>query len=123
MKKSGLTFLILFISIFPTLAQQEYMGRKTAEQRTELITKNLAEKLHLSATQTDSVSEVILKREKFRDGGMLSAEKKKQTDAEIKQILTKEQQQHWMEMKKEAENRKKSMQNEHAKEETAPETD
>ena len=61
MKKSGLTFLILFISIFPTLAQQEYMGRKTAEQRTELITKNLAEKLHLSATQTDSVSEVILK--------------------------------------------------------------
>ena len=108
MKTSCLTIFIFLISFLPVLAQQEYMGRKTAEQRTELITKNLSEKLQLSASQTDSVSEVILKREKFRDAGKLTAEKKKQTDAEIKKILTKEQHQQWLEMKKEAKDRAKT---------------
>lgn len=102
MKALQIVTVLLFFLVARATAQQETMKSKTAEQRTEMITKNLSEKLALSQSQTDSVSDVILKREKLRDAGKLTDEKKKQTDAEIKSILTKEQQVQWKELRKEA---------------------
>ena len=93
--------VILMIAASPAFAQQEKTGRKTAEQRTAMITKNLTEKLSLSSSQADSISDVVLKREKLRDAGKLTDAKKKETDKEIKKILTKEQHEKWMKHREE----------------------
>ncbi len=102
MKKSiflTIAFLALFTTV--TLAQQERMGRKTAAQRTELMTKNLVEKLALTPEQTEQVREILLKREKLRDAGVLSEEKQKEIHKELNKILTSEQQKLWKEARKE----------------------
>ena len=123
MKLLQIVLMLIFISIGPVTAQQEYMGRKTAEQRTALMTKNLVEKLNLSTSQSDSVSEVILKREKLRDAGKLSPEKKKETDKQIKSILTKEQTDQWQEMRKEAHEKHKAKKSDPKKEELVPDSE
>ncbi len=115
--------IILLISVTPAMSQAEQMGRKTAMQRSELITKNLTEKLNLSASQTDSISEVILKREKFRDAGLLSEKKKKETDAEIRKILTKEQNAQWIKHREETRERAKEKNKQKSKTEQPTETE
>ncbi len=82
------------------IAQQETMGRKTAEQRADIITKNLAMKLTLTSSQIEQVREVVLKREKLRDAGKLSKEHQKDIHVELNKLLTKEQQKKWQESRK-----------------------
>ena len=100
------TLTLLFISSV-TFAQQERMGRKTAEQRTELITKNLTEKLSLTPEQVDEVREVVLKREKFRDAGKLSRDHQKDIEKDINKILSSDQQKQWVILKKQAKEKNK----------------
>lgn len=102
MKK--ILFILFFISINQVSAvfgQDELTGRKTAEQRTEISIKNINEKLVLNDSQAKEISELILKREKLRDAGKLSDEKKKKIKADIHKILTPEQRKIWKNLKKE----------------------
>ncbi len=102
MKKNILLTLALFIFITTAaFAQQERMGRKTAEQRTELMTKNLTQKLALTAEQIEQVREIILKREKLREAGVLSKEKQKAIHKDLNKVLTADQQKIWKEARDE----------------------
>ncbi len=102
MKLIKIIFIASFLFTTSTLfAQPESMGRKTAEQRTEIITKNLTEKLVLSESQTEEIRELLLKREKLRDAGKLSKDHQKKIKADIHKILTREQREQWKNMKKE----------------------
>lgn len=99
-------FILLTLTLFALLttgafAQQERMGRKTAEQRTELMTKNLTQKLALTPEQIEQVREIILKREKLRDAGVLSKEKQKAIHKDLNKVLTAEQQKIWKEARDE----------------------
>ena len=100
--------LLFFIAFFTTsaLAQQETMGRKTAEQRTDIITKNLTEKLLLTPEQSAEAREIVLRREKLRDAGKLSKENQKEIHGDLKKILTKEQEKKWKELKEEKQKEK-----------------
>jgi hypothetical protein len=97
------TFITALIIIFMTsiaAAQQEQMGRKTAEQRTELITKEMTKNLVLDTRQTEGVRELVLKGEKFRDAGKLSVENQKKIESDINKLLTKDQQKQWSQIRK-----------------------
>lgn len=100
------TLAILAFVTKPGFAQQEQMGRKTAEQRADLITKNMTEKLALSPEQTEETREIVLKREKLRDAGKLSKEKQKGIHDDLNKILTKDQQKKWEQERKEQKNKK-----------------
>jgi len=122
MKKAFLYTLLLTALInTATFAQQERMGRKTAEQRTELIVKNLSEKLILTPEQNELAREVVLKREKLRDAGTLSKEKQKEIHGDLNKILTKEQQDKWVQLRKEA--RAKHSQKDKKNKDSVPEDD
>ncbi len=95
-----LTFAILVMLTKTGLAQQDQMGRKTAEQRADLITKNMTEKLSLTTEQTEEAREIVLKREKLSDAGKLSKEKQKAILNDINKILTKDQQKQWEQARK-----------------------
>ena len=102
MKKIILFFISLFIYNTSTIfAQDETLGRKTAEQRTEIITKNLVEKLVLTDAQTEEIHDLVLKREKLRDAGKLSDDRKKKIKADIHKVLSTEQRKLWKDLQKE----------------------
>ena len=85
-----------------TLAQTEKGTRRTAEQRADMATKRLTEKLALTAQQATNIHEVILKREKLRDEGKLTKEDRQKIVGDINKYLNKEQQDKWEAMRKEA---------------------
>jgi hypothetical protein len=102
MKKAAfITFAILVLTTSVTFAQHEQTGSKSAEQRTALITKNMTQELSLSESQIEEVKDVVLKREKLRDAGLLSKEHQKEIDEDLNQILTKDQQKQWSQIQKE----------------------
>ena len=96
---------IAFISQ-KSFAQNNQMGRKTAEQRAEIHSKNMTDKLALSPEQKAETYEVMLKKEKLRDAGKLSKENQKEIHDEMNKILTKDQQKKWEQERKEQKNKK-----------------
>lgn len=89
-----------------TFAQTEKGTRRTAEQRADMATKRLTEKLALTTQQATNIHEVILKREKLRDEGKLTKEDRQKIVGDINKYLNKEQQDKWEAMRKEAKEHK-----------------
>lgn len=108
MKNHLILFLVLIAGTqSPLLAQQEPQKRKTAEQRTELVTKKMTDELSLTKEQQVQVYDRILKREKLRDAGRLPDDSREQIVADINKMLTPDQQKKWEQMRKEAREKQK----------------
>ncbi|MBK8875035.1 MAG: hypothetical protein IPN13_14390 [Bacteroidetes bacterium] len=69
MKKTAILLLMFVVTLgTTTLPKMNVKEKKTAEERTEMVVKRLTEKLTLTADQAKNIREVVLNREKMRDG-------------------------------------------------------
>lgn len=108
MKKIAiLAVLIIAVCSTATFAQnrKRQSTSKTAEQRTDMMVNKLTTELSLTADQSTQVKAIVLKREKMRDGGQLNKDSRERIVADINTLLTKDQQDKWIEMRKEAQKR------------------
>ncbi|MBL0339450.1 MAG: hypothetical protein IPP71_00105 [Bacteroidetes bacterium] len=105
MKKIALLAVLLFTAFSTaTFAQNEkkQTTKKTAEQRTDLMVRKLTTELTLTSDQQTQVREIVLKRELMRDAGQLDKDSRERIVGDINTLLSKEQQDKWIEMRKEA---------------------
>lgn len=105
MKKAAFIAVLLITALSTaTFAQNEKKqgSRKTAEERTEMMTRKLTQELTLTSDQQGQVRALLLDREKQRDAGTLDRNDRTKTDADINALLTKDQQEKWAKMKEEA---------------------
>ncbi|HMT30510.1 MAG TPA: hypothetical protein PKD91_14640 [Bacteroidia bacterium] len=105
MKRTALLTLLLIAAFTTvTLAQNEKNqgSKKTAEQRTDMMTRKLSQELTLTSDQETQIHGIILKREKMRDQGQLTKDSREQIIGEISNVLSKDQQDKWMKMREEA---------------------
>lgn len=103
MKKTAILLLMFVVTLgTTTFAQNERKGKKTAEERTEMVVKRLTEKLTLTADQAKNIREVVLNREKMREAGQLNKDNRTKIIGQINKYLTKEQQDKWEQLRKEA---------------------
>ena len=108
MKKIAiLAVLIIAVCSTATFAQnrKRQSTSKTAEQRTDMMVNKLTTELSLTADQSTQIKAVVLKREKMRDAGQLNKDSRERIVADINTLLSKEQQDKWIEMRKEAQKR------------------
>ena len=93
MKKTAILLLMFVVTLgTTTFAQNERKGKKTAEERTEMVVKRLTEKLTLNDDQAKNIREVVLNREKMREAGQLNKDNRTKIIGQINKYLTKEQQ-------------------------------
>lgn len=105
MKKAAFIAVLLITALSTvTFAQNEKKqgSRKTAEERTEMMTRKLTQELTLTTDQQVQIHALLLDREKQRDAGTLDRNDRTKVDADINSVLTKEQQEKWAKMKEEA---------------------
>ena len=105
MKKATFIAVILFTALTTaTLAQNEKKQgtKKTADERAAIMTRKLTRELTLTSDQQPKIQALLLGREKQRDAGTLDKNDRTKVDADIKALLTKEQQEKWAKMKEEA---------------------
>jgi len=103
MKKTAILLLMFVVTLgTTTFAQNERKGKKTAEERTEMVVKRLTEKLTLNDDQAKNIREVVLNREKMREAGQLNKDNRTKIIGQINKYLTKEQQDKWEQIRTEA---------------------
>lgn len=116
-------FLLIVVGTQTTLpAQQEQQKRKTAEQRTDLVTQKMTDELKLSVEQQSQVYDFVLKRERLRDAGRLPKDSREQIVADIKKVLTPNQRKQWAEMRRQAKEKYRNQQQSQAKPEPGEDT-
>ncbi|MBK7850528.1 MAG: hypothetical protein IPJ66_05120 [Bacteroidetes bacterium] len=102
MKRSAIIFSLLVFSVFSSVLAQRGQNRSdlTPAERAEKATLRMKSQLHLSEEQTQQVRELFLKRGATEEKNRENMKKQREeTDQALSKILSKEQMDHYNQMK------------------------